>query len=92
VAAFAEVAGLDGPGLFELSVAVAEALANAVVPGRHRSTTTSGCASSATRTRSPSRWWTAATYPPRRSRAGGGGDGGRGIHFMRALVDAAQYT
>ena len=33
VAAFAEVAGLDGADLFELSVAVAEALANAVVHG-----------------------------------------------------------
>ena len=33
MSAFAEVAGLDGAGLFELNVAVAEALANAVVHG-----------------------------------------------------------
>ena len=57
-------------------------------------TTTCTCASSATRTRSPSRWWTAATaWPPRPSaRRRTAATSGRGIHFMRALADAVHYT
>ena len=95
VAAFAEVAGLDGPDLFELSVAVAEALANAVVHGSPRGAdddvrvrffcyedevavevVDSGDGMSATPICEPA---AAATS-------------GRGIHFMRALADAVQYT
>jgi anti-sigma regulatory factor (Ser/Thr protein kinase) len=95
VAAFAEVAGLDGPGLFELNVAVAEALANAVVHGSPRGANDdvrvrffcyedevavevvdSGVGMSASPICAPS---DAATS-------------GRGIHFMRALADALQYT
>ena len=95
VAAFAEVAGLEGAGLFELNVAVAEALANAVVHGSPRGAdddvrvrffcyedevavevVDSGDGMSASPICAPS---DAATS-------------GRGIHFMRALADAVQYT
>ncbi len=95
VGAFAEVAGLDGAALFELNVAVAEALANAVVHGSPHGAADDvrvrffcyedevavevvdgGDGMSATPICAPS---SAATS-------------GRGIHFMRALADAVQYT
>lgn len=95
VAAFAEVAGLSGDDLFELSVAVAEALANAVTHGSPRGAdddvhvrffcfedevavevVDTGGGMEATPICAPP---AAATS-------------GRGIHFMRALTDAVQYT
>ena len=95
VAAFAEVAGLDGAGLFELNIAVAEALANAVVHGSPHGAdddvhvrffcyedevavevVDGGDGMDATPICAPP---AAATS-------------GRGIHFMRALTDAVQYT
>jgi len=95
IAAFAEVAGLEDGDLFELSVAVAEALANAVVHGSPRGAddevhvrffcyddevavevVDGGGGMEATAICAPS---PAATS-------------GRGIHFMRALADAVQYT
>jgi anti-sigma regulatory factor (Ser/Thr protein kinase) len=95
VAAFAEVAGLEGAGLFELNVAVSEALANAVVHGSPNGAdddvrvrffcyedevavevVDGGDGMSATPICAPP---AAATS-------------GRGIHFMRALADAVQYT
>jgi len=95
VVAFAEVAGLDETRLFELNVAVAEALANAVVHGSPRGAADDvrvrffcyedevavevvddGGGMSATPICAPP---SAATS-------------GRGIHFMRALADAVQYT
>jgi len=95
VAAYAEVAGLGGPALFELSVAVAEALANAVVHGSPRG------ADDDVRVRF-------FCYEDEVAvEVVDGGDGiaaspicspatsetsGRGIHFMRALTDAVQYT
>ena len=95
VAAFAEVAGLDGMGLFELNVAVAEALANAVVHGSPRG------ADDDVHVRF-------FCYEDEVAvEVVDGGDGlevspicappaaatsGRGIHFMRALTDAVHYT
>lgn len=95
VAAFAEVAGLDGAGLFELNVAVSEALSNAVVHGSPHGAdddvrvrffcyedevavevVDGGDGMSATPICAPSAESTS----------------GRGIHFMRALADAVQYT
>jgi stage II sporulation protein AB (anti-sigma F factor) len=95
VGAFAEVAGLDGMDLFELNVAVAEALANAVVHGSPHGAdddvrvrffcyddevavevVDSGTGMDATPLCAPA---ASATS-------------GRGIHFMRALADAVQYT
>jgi anti-sigma regulatory factor (Ser/Thr protein kinase) len=95
VAAYAEVAGLSGPALFELSVAVAEALANAVVHGSPHG------ADDDVRVRF-------FCYEDEVAvEVVDGGDGiaaspicapatsetnGRGIHFMRALTDEVQYT
>jgi len=95
VAAFAEVAGLSGSDLFELSIAVAEALANAVVHGSPNGAdddvrvrffcyedevavevSDSGDGIEASPLCAPA---TSETS-------------GRGIHFMRALTDAVQYT
>jgi anti-sigma regulatory factor (Ser/Thr protein kinase) len=95
VAAFAEVAGLAGSDLFELNVAVAEALNNAVVHGSPHGgdddvhvrffcyrdevaveVVDRGDGMAATPICAP---------PPTAT-------GGRGIHFMRALADAVQYT
>jgi stage II sporulation protein AB (anti-sigma F factor) len=95
VAAFAEVAGLDGPELFELNVAVAEALANAVVHGSPHGVdddvrvrffcyedevavevVDGGQGIAAT----------PICAPPDVALSG------RGIHFMRALADAVQFT
>ena len=95
MAAFAAVAGLDGSDLFELNVAVAEALANAVVHGSPHGAdddvrvrffcfedevavevVDAGDGMSAT----------PICEPPAAATSG------RGIHFMRALADAVQYT
>ena len=95
VAAFAEVAGLDGADLFELSVAVAEALANAVVHGSPRG------ADDDVRVRF---FCYEDEVAVEIVDAGDGMDAsplcaptasatsGRGIHFMKALTDAVQYT
>jgi anti-sigma regulatory factor (Ser/Thr protein kinase) len=95
VSAFAEVAGLDDAALFELDVAVAEALANAVVHGSPHG------ADDDVRVRF-------FCYQDQVAvEVVDGGDGmsatpicappdaatsGRGIHFMRALADAVHYT
>jgi len=95
VAAFAEVAGLEGADLFELTIAVAEALANAVIHGSPHG------ADDDVRVRF-------FCYEDEVAvEVVDGGDGmsaspicapphaatsGRGIHFMRALADAVQYT
>jgi stage II sporulation protein AB (anti-sigma F factor) len=95
VAAFAEVAGLDGAELFELNVAVAEALANAVVHGSPNG------ADDDVRVRffcyedevavevvdgGKGMAATPICAPPEVATSG------RGIHFMRALADAVHYT
>ena len=95
VEAFAEVAGLRGDELFELSVAVAEALANAVVHGSPHG------ADDDVRVR----FFCYDDEVAVEVVDGGGGmeasplcappaaaTSGRGIHFMRALSDAVQYT
>ncbi len=95
VIAFAEVAGLSGAELFELSVAVAEALANAVVHGSPNG------ADDDVKVRF-------FCYEDEVAvEVVDSGDGidaspicapaasamnGRGIHFMRAFSDALQYT
>jgi anti-sigma regulatory factor (Ser/Thr protein kinase)/anti-anti-sigma regulatory factor len=95
VTAFAEVAGLHGADLFEFSVAVAEALANAFVHGSPHG------ADDDIRVRF-------FCYDDEVAvevvDSGGGFDAtpihvpeamassGRGIHFMRALCDAVQFT
>lgn len=95
VAAFAEVAGMEGSNLFELNVAVAEALTNAVVHGSPYGSddevhvrffcyedevavevVDSGGGMDASPICAP---------PPAAT-------SGRGIHFMRALADAVQYS
>lgn len=95
VAAFAEVCGLGDDDLFELSVAVAEALANALVHGSPRG------ASDEIRVRF---YCYDAVVAVEVADAGGGihatpiclpggsETGGRGIHFMRALCDSVQFT
>jgi stage II sporulation protein AB (anti-sigma F factor) len=95
VAAYAEVAGLEGGDLFELSVAVAEALANAVVHGSPRGADDDVHV----------RFFCYDDEVAVEVVDGGGGmdatpicapspvaTSGRGIHFMRALADAVQYT
>jgi anti-sigma regulatory factor (Ser/Thr protein kinase)/anti-anti-sigma regulatory factor len=95
VAAFAEVAGLEGEDLFELNVAVAEALANAVLHGSPAGAdddvhvrffcyddevAVEVVDVGAGMDASP----ICAPSPAATS--------GRGIHFMRALADAVHYT
>jgi stage II sporulation protein AB (anti-sigma F factor) len=95
VTAFAEVAGLADADLFELSTAVAEALANAVVHGSPRG------ADDDVRVRffcyedevavevldsGDGLSATPVCAPPAAATSG------RGIHFMRALTDAVYYT
>jgi anti-sigma regulatory factor (Ser/Thr protein kinase) len=95
IAAFAEVAGLDDTSLFELSVAVAEALANAVVHGSPHGAeddvhvrffcyedevAVEVVDGGAGMDASP------ICAPPAAATSG------RGIHFMRALADAVHYT
>jgi anti-sigma regulatory factor (Ser/Thr protein kinase) len=95
VTAFAEVAGLAEGDLFEFSVAVAEALGNALVHGSPH-----GAADDIR-----VRFYCYDDVVAVEVADGGGGldatpiclpDGsqtsGRGIHFMRALCDAVQFT
>jgi len=95
VTAFAEVAGLHGPELFEFSVAVAEALANALVHGSPHGTDDDIRV----------RFFCYDDEVAVEVADGGGGldatpicppealaSSGRGIHFMRALCDAVQFT
>jgi anti-sigma regulatory factor (Ser/Thr protein kinase) len=95
VAAFAEVAGLDGSGLFELNVAVAEALANAVVHGsphgedddvRVRFFCYEDEVAVEVVDGGDGMAATPICAPPAAA------ESGRGIHFMRALADAVHYT
>jgi anti-sigma regulatory factor (Ser/Thr protein kinase) len=95
VAAFAEVGGLHDGDLFEFSVAVAEALANALVHGSPRGD------GDEIRVRF---YCYEDMVAVEVADAGAGLDatpicvpgatdiGGRGIHFMRALCDAVQFT
>jgi serine/threonine-protein kinase RsbW len=95
VTAFAEVAGLRGHDLFEFSVAVAEALANALVHGSPHG------ADDDIRVR----FFCYDDEVAVEVVDGGGGidatpicvpeasaSSGRGIHFMRAFCDAVQFT
>jgi stage II sporulation protein AB (anti-sigma F factor) len=95
VGAFAEVAGLEGADLFELNVAVAEALANAVVHGSPHGSDDDVHV----------RFFCYEDEVAVEVVDGGGGldaspicappaaaTSGRGIHFMRALADAVHYT
>jgi len=95
VTAFAEVAGLYGSDLFEFSVAVAEALSNALVHGSPHG------ADDDIRVR----FFCYDDEVAVEVADGGGGidstpicvpeasaSSGRGIHFMRALCDAVQFT
>lgn len=95
VGAFAEVAGLDADDLFELNVAVAEALANAVVHGSPNGADDDVHV----------RFFCYEDEVAVEVVDGGGGmdvtpicappaaaTSGRGIHFMRALTDAVHYT
>jgi stage II sporulation protein AB (anti-sigma F factor) len=95
VAAFAEVAGLDGDGLFELNIAVAEALTNAVVHGsphgpdddvRVRFFCYEDEVAVEVMDGGDGMAATPICAPPAASTSG------RGIHFMRALTDAVHYT
>jgi anti-sigma regulatory factor (Ser/Thr protein kinase) len=95
VTAFAEVVGLRGAGLFEFSVAVAEALANAFVHGSPHGGDDDIHV----------RFFCYDDEVAVEVVDGGGGldatpicvpealaSSGRGIHFMRALCDAVQFT
>jgi anti-sigma regulatory factor (Ser/Thr protein kinase) len=95
VTAFAEVAGLRGAELFEFSVAVAEALANALVHGSPHGADDDILV----------RFFCYDDEVAVEVVDGGGGidatpicvpeaseSSGRGIHFMRALCDAVQFT
>ncbi len=95
IGAFAEVAGLDEASLFELNVAVAEALANAVVHGSPRGADDDVrvrffCYEDAVAVEVVDRGTgmdaTPICAPPAVATSG------RGIHFMRALADAVHYT
>lgn len=95
IAIFAEVAGLEGSDLFELSVAVAEALANAVVHGSpHRGQDEVRvrffCYEDEIAVEVMDHGRGLRTSPlsiPAASETSG-----RGMHFMRALTDAVQFT
>jgi len=95
VTAFAEVAGLEEGDLFEFSVAVAEALGNALMHGSPH-----GAADDIR-----VRFYCYEDVVAVEVADGGGGlhatpiclpdgsqAGGRGIHFMRAMCDAVQFT
>jgi anti-sigma regulatory factor (Ser/Thr protein kinase) len=95
IAAFAEVAGLDETSLFELKVAVAEALANAVVHGSPHGADDDVHV----------RFFCYEDEVAVEVVDGGGGidatpicappavaTSGRGIHFMRSLADVVHYT
>jgi anti-sigma regulatory factor (Ser/Thr protein kinase) len=95
VTAFAEVAGLDAADLFEFSVAVAEALTNALLHGSPHGADDDILV----------RFFCYDDEVAVEVTDGGGGidatpicapealaSSGRGIHFMRALCDAVQFT
>ncbi len=95
IGAFAEFAGLDETSLFELNVAVAEALANAVVHGSPHGSDDDVHV----------RFFCYEDEVAVEVLDGGAGmdalpicapstvaTSGRGIHFMRALADAVHYT
>ncbi len=95
VTAFAEVAGLEGSDLFELTIAVAEALANAVVHGSPHGSDDDVHV----------RFFCYEDEVAVEVVDSGGGmeatpiclpsaaaTSGRGIHFMRALADEVQYS
>jgi anti-sigma regulatory factor (Ser/Thr protein kinase) len=95
VTAFAEVAGLDAAHLFEFSVAVAEALTNALLHGSPHGADDDILV----------RFFCYDDEVAVEVADGGGGfdataicvpealaSSGRGIHFMRALCDAVQFT
>jgi len=95
VAAFAEVAGLDEVSLFELNVAVAEALANAVVHGSPNGADDDVhvrffCYEDEVAVEvidtGAGMEATPICAPPAAATSG------RGVHFMRALADAVHYT
>ena len=95
VAAFAEVAGLDEADLFELSVAVAEALANAVVHGSPHGADDDVrvrffCYEDEVAVEVVDSGEGMAATPI--CAAPDVATSGRGIHFMRALADAVHYT
>ena len=95
VAAFAEVAGLDEADLFELSVAVAEALANAVVHGSPHGADDDVhvrffCYEDEVAVEVVDTGEGMAATPI--CAAPDVATNGRGIHFMRALADAVHYT
>ncbi len=95
VAAFAEVAGLDEADLFELSVAVAEALANAVVHGSPHGAADDVhvrffCYEDEVAVEVVDSGEGMAVSPI--CAAPEVATSGRGIHFMRALADAVHYT
>lgn len=95
VTAYAEVAGLSGSDLFELGVAVAEALANAVVHGSPQGadddvTVRFFCYEDEVAVEISDHGDGMDFMPicaPATSATAG-----RGIHFMRALTDAVHYT
>ena len=89
------MAGLDGAGLFELNVAVAEALANAVVHGSPHGADDDVhvrffCYEDEVAVEvvdgGDGMSATPICAPPDAATSG------RGIHFMRALADAVHYT
>jgi len=95
VEAFAEVAGLDEMSLFELNVAVSEALANAVVHGSPNGADDDVhvrffCYEDEVAVEvvdaGDGMDATPICAPPAAATSG------RGIHFMRALADAVHYT
>jgi anti-sigma regulatory factor (Ser/Thr protein kinase) len=95
IGAFAEVAGLEETSLFELNVAVAEALANAVVHGSPRGAEDDVhvrffCYEDEVAVevfdQGAGMDVTPICAPPAVATSG------RGIHFMRALADSVHYT
>jgi anti-sigma regulatory factor (Ser/Thr protein kinase) len=95
VEAFAEVAGLEGMSLFELNVAVAEALANAVVHGSPHGADDDVhvrffCYEDEVAVEVIDTGGGMEATPICAPSAAA--TSGRGIHFMRALADAVHYT
>jgi anti-sigma regulatory factor (Ser/Thr protein kinase) len=95
VAAFAEVGGLQDGDLFEFSVAVAEALSNALVHGSPRGggdeiRVRFYCYEDVVAVEVADAGDGLAATPI--CVPGGSDTNGRGIHFMRALCDAVQFT
>jgi stage II sporulation protein AB (anti-sigma F factor) len=95
VAAFAEVCGLGEDELFEFTVAVAEALANALVHGSPRGAADEirvrfYCYSDVVAVEVADAG--AGIHATPICVPDGADTSGRGIHFMRALCDAVQFT